>query len=113
MKLGLRMTTQKKDHDPDIRVIPLNAPTKSRLKKILYFSFPYGNWFPQELMRKGRVTVTFVGDEMLINQTVDHFDLVITYELVTAAEPAPTTEPTQIKEENGQAQDAESAQAEG
>jgi hypothetical protein len=84
MRYAVVMTTIKRGQDePVVSELPFYAVGKNRLRKILYFSFPYGAWFVAEMMRKGRVKVTFAGDELLVNQDLEAFDMSVLYELKT------------------------------
>lgn len=56
--------------------------SKNKLKNLLYMSYPYGAWFPQLMLKDGKVKVNIVGEDTFVNTHPETFDVEFFYELI-------------------------------
>ena len=79
----IKTTAKEKDQlEPRVQEIPINPKNKTRLKNLLYVSYPYGAWFTQRLMASGKIKVSILDGDAFVDEEVSGADFECEYELI-------------------------------
>jgi hypothetical protein len=77
----IKTTAKEKNSEAKVIELPINPKNRTKLKNLLYVSYPYGAWFTQRLLHKGQVKVSIVDGDAFVDEEIDGADFDCLYEL--------------------------------
>ena len=80
-------TVAKEKNKPEVvNEIPINPKSRTKLKNLLYVSYPYGAWFVQRLMNQGQVKVSILEGDAFVDEEIEGADFECLYQLLTVTD---------------------------
>ena len=77
----IKTIAREKDKPESVIEIPINPKNRTKLKNLLYVSYPYGAWFTQRLLSHGKVKVSIIDGDAFVDEEIEGADFECLYEL--------------------------------